>query len=1014
MQRGSDDARRIESAVGAVHDIRTFVGELLVGALDWPIESTDLNIDNIGYEWTEADLRARGLSKSIVDGRAYQLVLPRNPWGIFLLEFRNADLLITGRGMTGVLRQLLQGLVERKRAVRDPALAAFRSENLLFICTHQYTRFRFAYFKSPSGGLVSSQLSSFRWGPEDTSAIRTICEYNLAGLRWPAAEPKSFEEWVQVWSSAFDVERVTKRFYEDYADVFNRAEQAIRRGTGLSGDDLRLFTQSFFNRLMFLRFLERKGWLAYPGQKGTRYLEALVSTDLPAGPSLYRARLMPLFFEGLANGASEPSLEFGAVPFLNGGLFEKSPLDDTVPDIPDDVIRSVIGTDGLFYRYNFTVEESTPLDVEVAVDPEMLGRVFEELVTGRHGSGSYYTPRPIVSYMCREALKRYLIDGTTAPAAAMELLVDLGKVEGLTERHAQEVEQQLDNLRAVDPACGSGAYLLGLMHEVIKVRRALRSDSLARDASYLFGLKLHIISNSLYGVDIDPFATEIAKLRLWLSLAIESDEPSPLPNLDFKIETGDSLGAFHDVPDGLFDVSLRYRAHKLVDLKERFLTSHGDDKESLRDEIDAEQREIATDLRHLVGDGVVDWHVQFAEVFSERGGFDVVLANPPYVSALEYQRLHGHQARELVKRRFQTTTGAWDLFVPFFERGVQVLREGGYLAYVSPNKYLSASYAESLRDYLRSQATLLQIVDLSHSFVFQSAAVNPILTFLRKGHESEPPVIGRQPSIPIDPKATDPRTFRVVRIPQSALDLLPERLWGFLLSDRLDLLVRLLDGTAPLSTYADVGATTTAGEADAYGQLVTELDGGSGFRVVNTGTIDPYRSLWGIRDLKNKGSRYRQPVLDGSAVSERRRHLYARPKVLVAKLAVRCEAVVDTTGQYAGLNVNCLTEPRRGSSLEFLCGYLNSSLFMFFYGQLFGALRMGRAFQFQAPQLRVIPVPSTSTSDQQRIAELAREAALAMSAGSFALAAKAQEEIDLEMGALVGLTPDEMSLLDAW
>ena len=540
----------IEAALSKVRDQETFIRELLVGVLGWPINLGKPAIEDVAYEWTEADLRASELAAHVVDGRAYQFVMENNPWGVFLLEFASSDPVVSGRGMTGVLRSVLEGLVKKKRGTRDPRLAAFGREHLLFICTHGYRSFRFAYFQAPEDGLRSTPLTSFGWTVDEPGGTRTVCEFNLAGLVWPDIAPKTLEGWVQAWGHAFDVESVTRRFYEDYGAVFKRAETLIGEAIPhpISDEDLRLFTQSLFNRLMFLRFVERKGWLSFPDQRGTGYLAALCAAGGVNDRSIYRSRVRPLFFEGLASGVKEIRGDYGDVPFLNGGLFEEGRLDSFVADVPDEVFRSVIGLGGLFYRYNFTVEESTPLDVDVAVDPEMLGRVFEELVTSRHGSGSYYTPRPIVSFMCRQVLKRFLSDATDAPVVALARLVDDGVVDGLSEGHANAIEGALDGVRALDPACGSGAYLLGLLHELIAVRRALRNVRLAPDDQFLYRLKLHIISQSLYGVDIDPFATEIAKLRLWLSLAVDSDSPVPLPNLDFKIETGDSSGSLRRRP----------------------------------------------------------------------------------------------------------------------------------------------------------------------------------------------------------------------------------------------------------------------------------------------------------------------------------------------------------------------------------------------------------------------------------------------------------------------------------
>jgi len=224
-----------------------------------------------------------------------------------------------------------------------------------------------------------------------------------------------------------------------------------------------------------------------------------------------------------------------------------------------------------------------PLDIQVAVDPEMLGKVFEKLVTGRHETGSYYTPRPVVSFMCRESLKAYLEDKTGAAADAIARLVDRHDVAGLTETDARKIIQALDGLKAVDPACGSGAYLLGLLQEVVTLYRLLYSEKLTKDSRSLYELKLRIISNNLYGVDIDPFATNIAMLRLWLSIAVDSDSPDPLPNLDFRIETGDSLLGPCSADVQTLDLgNLQERTARLVTLKEEYLRTHGQNKDALR------------------------------------------------------------------------------------------------------------------------------------------------------------------------------------------------------------------------------------------------------------------------------------------------------------------------------------------------------------------------------------------------------------------------------------------------
>jgi len=722
------DPGQIESALRRVTDQSSFVQELLIDALGWPVDEAAQTIGDIAYEWTEDELRAAGLSEKIVGGKAYQIVLPGNPWGIFVMEFANPDVFITGRGMTGVLRKVLNGLVRKGRDGQSANLPRFSEENLLFICNHDYERYRFAHFKHVPEGSSTSPMASFGWGPDDLDAVRTICEYNLCALEWPDDTPATQEEWLGTWSPAFDVEKVTKRFYQDYAQVFYRVEDTIRDSADLSGDELRMFTQSLFNRLMFLRFIERKGWLSFPEQSGTRYLAALASAGGVGKRSLYASRLRPLFFEGLTDEGKQESDVFGEVPLLNGGLFEESDLDTRVSDIPDDAFVSIIGQGGLFYRYNFTVEESTALDIEVAVDPEMLGKVFEELVTGRHESGSYYTPRPVVSFMCREALKGHLADRAGAPESAIAKLVDDHVVEGLTEAHASAIIEALNGLKAVDPACGSGAYLLGLLQELIAIRRTLQSERLATDPGFLYALKLHIISHNLYGVDIDPFATEIAKLRLWLSLAVEADRPVPLPNLDFKIETGDSLlGPNPQHAEHLQAAAIHSLADKTVEKKLQYIDSRGDEKDRLRQEIEQDLDDIRRLLDHEVEDGIVDWRVQFADVFQANGGFDIALANPPYVR----QELITSYKPSLKKSFPDVYAGAADLYVYFYGRAIHILRDGGHLSYIAPNKFFRATYGSKLRAYLLDKTELSSLIDFADYPIFQ-AITYPAIVVTKK------------------------------------------------------------------------------------------------------------------------------------------------------------------------------------------------------------------------------------------------------------------------------------------
>ncbi|MBV9597979.1 MAG: hypothetical protein JOZ87_14045 [Chloroflexi bacterium] len=318
-----------------------------------------------------------------------------------------------------------------------------------------------------------------------------------------------------------------------------------------------------------------------------------------------------LFFTALSNArnadwgkvryALEPRI--GNVPFLNGGLFTEQDFDKRPGGVvPNEAIRLILRD--LFAQFNFTVTESTPYDQEVAVDPEMLGKVFEELVTGRHETGSYYTPRPVVSFMCREALKGYLCSEVTGLSGeAVSRFVDEHQVDKLSLRQAPRVLAALEQVTSLDPACESGAYLLGMLHELVELQQSLYSSDLIQDSKTLYELKLRVIEQNVYGADIDPFAVNVAMLRLWLSLAIEYDgkTPEPLPNLKFKIVCGDSLSAPDPTPGketDLFRLQVHKDADELARLKSAYMRKTGEEKNEAERLIAAKRGELQKMLAH--------------------------------------------------------------------------------------------------------------------------------------------------------------------------------------------------------------------------------------------------------------------------------------------------------------------------------------------------------------------------------------------------------------------------------
>ncbi len=712
-----------------IHNIRDFDAllDFFREKLDWRIPE-DVELEDVAFPWSAEDLdldeptedrivECRQLPRFPPAELTFGLVEDPQPWGIFFLQFNSESIYRTA------LRRVLRGLVNRRN--RDASLPSWEHENLLFICTTtDFQRFAFAHFAA-NENWRRAVLSIFSWEQGDTH-IRTLCEFNLPALALPHDGFPNNEAWLKAWQEAFDVEAVTDKFFQDYQRVFASVENAVEGIPENGPEAKRLWTQRLFNRLMFLRFIEKKGWLSYNGNRD--YLRALFeATEAEANENFLNDRLYWAFFHGLgsASDSAEESAAAierrGEVPFLNGGLFEMQEYDErNVVHIPNQKFAEILN---LFERYNFTVTESTPLDIEVAVDPEMLGKVFEELVTGRHDTGSYYTPRPVVSFMCRESLKICLKNKTDETEEVLKKFIDDGEATEI--RNPEHVLQVLQTLRICDPACGSGAYLLGMMSELLRLREALFHSNQI-DSPTIYQRKLDIIQNNLYGVDKDEFAVNIAMLRLWLSLAVdyEGDTPQPLPNLDYKVAVGDSLtGPAPEQPNGQIRPE-DYLIQQIQEHQAEYLITHNDsEKQRLREEIAELKESLEGWQENAVG---FVWQVEFPEVFHE-GGFDIVIGNPPYV------RHHNiHHIKPILKSQFdEFFTGMADLYVYFYKRGTELLRTNGILTYISSNKFMRGSYGKKLRVFLTSKVVIHILIDFADIPVFK-ASVDTSIVLLEK------------------------------------------------------------------------------------------------------------------------------------------------------------------------------------------------------------------------------------------------------------------------------------------
>ncbi len=565
------------------------------------------------------------------------------------------------------------------------------------------------------------------------------------------------------------------------------------------------------------------------------FMRKLFEVAANKGANFFDEYLEPLFYDALNINRGEqgydPALHC-RIPFLSGGLFE--PIDGYDWEhndfsIPNSIfsnkeekgVRDADGILDIFDRYNFTMSEDEPMEREVAIDPEMLGKVFENLleVKDRKAAGAFYTPREIVHYMCQETLITYLVKETGLKERDIRdfiLFGDFLKDEDTRKKQRQgsndmlisdeiykvdqdgkvvvnrlkDIDEALANIRVADPAVGSGAFPLGMLNEIVRARQnisaylAITMNSYEARMMYNndrspYTLKVETIKNCIFAADIEPSAVDIARLRLWLSLVIDDEinpeaesalnghrNPIPLPNLECNIVCGNSLiDEFEGVPlinyselIGTAEDNQQINAFTgayaavlptLIEKQNQLFRCDDTVKkqelkesiESLKDELIKIQMQSTKDkweryqvARRQASRPFVLWQIDFARVFREKGGFDVVIGNPPYVSApsqLADPVLAANRELITKSRRFKTLHSKWDLYIPFMELGIQLLHENGNFAMIVPYPFTNQIYGKKLREYFTERYDMYKIADLNDVKIFE-ATVQNCIPFVRK------------------------------------------------------------------------------------------------------------------------------------------------------------------------------------------------------------------------------------------------------------------------------------------
>ena len=557
---------------------------------------------------------------------------------------------------------------------------------------------------------------------------------------------------------------------QDFIDThFDHSSMTADKIRDREEKPIRDYVKKLLGRIVFLHFLQKKGWLGVPAGKewGEGDRDFMLKLFENASPE-QKENFLDEVLEGLfANGLDTNRSDNGDVydtgvqgfcncriPYLNGGLFERDALDEKTSRFPAKYFESLLT---MLSQYNFTIDENDPNDAEVGVDPEMLGRIFENLLEDNKDKGAFYTPKEIVQYMCRESLIAYLqTDQKEDDKERIRQFVTIHDVDLLGELK-EEIEQKLIDVKICDPAIGSGAFPMGLLRELFFCRSAIEPNIVEKAAD----IKRHIIQNNIYGVDIERGAVEIARLRFWLALIVDEKSPEVLPNLDFKIMQGNSLLEQYkgvdlsamtkrtvDVGNQLtfFNDMLDVYCKELRDkLAEYYACPEHSKKVELRNEI-AElvkqqliEQHIYIDFEDLdlsANSQFFLWHTWFHDVFSRpsKEGFDIVIGNPPYGAKID------NNQKTIIKRNYTVANtsngikGSTDTFCVFIEKGFNLLRKDGTLTYIIPMSFTSSDAMGQVHRLLFGNCDTLKVSSFSNrpKQIFEDAGLRvSIISFTR-------------------------------------------------------------------------------------------------------------------------------------------------------------------------------------------------------------------------------------------------------------------------------------------
>ena len=874
---------------------------------------------------------------------------------------------------------------------------------------------------------------------------------------------------------AFSVEKLSKSFFDAYKKHYDTlcthlSSEITIKNDIFKGDDkaIRDYSKKFLGRIVFLYFIQKKGWLGVPpkekyGKGDTKFLQNQFD-NFRNKDLFYKEFLTILFFETLNKYRNDDIFNYDnqqfltphsqvKIPFLSGGLFDEDDVKQRDITIPSNVMRNIFD---FFNQYNFTIYEDSPDDHTVAVDPEMLGHIFENLLEDNKDKGAFYTPREIVHYMCQESIIEYLcttlsVGEDASKRKAIEELFKLKEVNPILQLELKKLNKALDSLKICDPAIGSGAFPMGLLHEIFTAKQTLHlfeyGNTLKFDAS---AVKQNIIQNSIYGVDIEKGAVDIARLRFWLSLVVDEDEPRALPNLDYKIVHGNSLVSKFD--DEIVDIdwnpkgSVGKADEYLNNLKIALATLSNKQKEyfsaALKADLKAEIRNLKLDIlinqlsfnqalyqnrnqikidsglglkpaevksnaiisvqldkykqliekcQHLKEHpdlplNFFDWKLDFPEVMNEQ-----VVENVGFdivIGNPPYGAKFYEHDKQFFKKRYKHKDFETESYILFTELGGELQNKEGSLWYIIPSNISTNPSYNNIRKHILESFSIQMIIDLG-SNVFECASVDScIFAFKNKVTDSSTLRFGQLSS-------RDLTHSKLKFIEQKYFETTPQNIFNFYINrETIDLIKKIqFKSLIKLSDLIDFARGIEFGYSS---NIVFDNKDSHRKPLIAGRCINRYQLRFENRFVE----------VDFRDTSKfKTKSIYEAPKIFVRRIGKEIIAYLDTENFYNVCDVYNLLPKSKKIDLYEILGIINSKVINYYFSNFFKNAK--KSFpKIPIKYLKEVPIKLSNG----KISKLSKSIQQLKIDGKLTTAL--EQEIDNLVYRLYELTYDEVRVID--